>query len=57
VRNRLETIMNDAFDAMWSEFDGHRTARAAAYAVALRRIETALLSGGDAAFFASGGGH
>ncbi|HKJ23202.1 MAG TPA: Glu/Leu/Phe/Val dehydrogenase [Myxococcota bacterium] len=57
VRNRLETIMNDAFDAMWNDIDEHRTARAAAYAVALRRIETAVLSGGDAAFFSNGGGH
>ena len=52
VRSRLEARMFDAFDAMWAEFDGQgRTARAAAYTVALRRIEEALLAGGDRAYF------
>jgi len=56
VRERLEAQMNDAFDAMWAEYEGHdRTARGAAYAVALRRIEEALLAGGDHAYFGGGG--
>jgi glutamate dehydrogenase (NADP+) len=56
VRSRLETIMNDAFDAVWDGLDGHHTMRAAAYAVGLGRIQMAVLAGGDAAFFRSGGG-
>ena len=57
VRSRLEAVMDGAFDAMWAEFEGHdRTARAAAYGVALRRIEETLLAGGDRAYFAGLGG-
>jgi len=52
VRERLEARMNDAFDAMWEAYEGYeRTARGAAYAVAMRRIEEALLAGGDRDYF------
>jgi glutamate dehydrogenase (NADP+) len=55
VRGRLETVMKEAFDAMWNLYKDGRTARSAAYAVALERIEEALLAGGDRAYFANGG--
>jgi glutamate dehydrogenase/leucine dehydrogenase len=47
--------MKEAFDAMWNLYKDGRTARSAAYAVALERIEEALLAGGDRAYFANGG--
>jgi glutamate dehydrogenase (NADP+) len=52
VRARLEQTMNRAFDATWElvEKEG-RSARAASYGVALRRIAEAVGAQGDAAYF------
>ena len=52
VRERLETIMNDATDATLDLMEKEDlTARAAAYGVALRRISEAIMSQHDAAYF------
>jgi glutamate dehydrogenase (NADP+) len=52
VRERLEARMTSAFDAVWAVHEGEGLPlRDAAYAVALRRLEEAMLAEGTCAYF------
>ncbi len=55
VRERLEEILVDAFERIWDVHHGEdRSLRAAAYAVALRRVAEAIESHGTRDYFAGG---